>query len=69
MRSTTTQPRTAGRFAPLVTDAQILHLQDLVRSPKVSTGHRINVRRALKGFVTRNEASREITRLHRIVST
>ncbi len=67
MRSSATQPRAQGRFVPTITDRQIVHLQELVRSPKVSTGHRINVRTALKRFVSRSEATREITRLQRIV--
>jgi hypothetical protein len=67
MRSSATQPRVNGRFVATITDAQIVHLQELVRSAKVSTGHRINVRSALKRFVSRSDATREITRLQRIV--
>lgn len=67
MKSTTTAPRTNGRFVPQITDRQVLYLQDLVKSPKVATGHRINVRVALKRFVARDEASREIARLRRVV--
>lgn len=66
MKSYATQPRNGGQFAPLATDKQILELQNLAKAGFVSKGHRINIRSGLKRFVTRADASAEITRLHRM---
>ncbi|CAN5240892.1 hypothetical protein BH20GEM2_BH20GEM2_16880 [soil metagenome] len=68
MRSTTSRPRNeSGQFLPLATDRQVVFLQDLAKSGKVGARHRINIRKSLKRYVTRAEATREITRLARIV--
>jgi hypothetical protein len=67
MQVQTTHPRIQGRFAPLATPAQRAHLQRLIRSARVSQGHRILIRTLLKDKLARREATRRITVLERIV--